>query len=173
MNLIGSYAVPLMILVIVLVGVFRVKGLFGVFTDGAKDGLKVVLKIAPSLIGLITAIEMFKTSGALDVLTFALTPIFSFLPIPPEVTPLILLRPISGSGAIALLDRMLELYGPDSSVGRVAAVMCGSSETTFYTTTMYYGSVGVKKIRHTLICALAADFCGVIISSIAVGLLFN
>lgn len=172
MTAIGSYAVPILLAVIVFAGAVRVKGSFGVFTAGAKEGLKTILNIAPSLIGLITAIEMFKASGALDMLTYALTPVCSLLPVPPQVTPLILLRPISGSGSLALLDRMLEQYGPDSTAGRVACVMCASSETTFYTTTVYFGAVGVTKIRHTLAAALAADFCGVIISSIAVNMLF-
>lgn len=170
---IGAYAVPVVILIIVITGLIRVKGVFGVFTGGAYDGLKVVLNIAPSLIGLITAVEMFKASGALDVLTYAMSPVANLLHLPQEVMPLVILRPISGSGSIALLDRILELYGPNSAAGRVACVMCGSSETTFYTSTMYFGSIGVKRIRHTLVAALIADFCAIIVSNAAVGILFG
>lgn len=169
---IGSYAVPAVICIILVAGLLRTKGLFGLFTDGAADGLKVVAKIAPTLIGLITAIEMFKASGALDVITASMRPVASIFGLPEQVMPIVLLRPISGSGTIALLDRLLSVYGPDSTVGRVACVMCGSSETTFYTTTLYYGAVGIKRIRHTLIAALIADFCSFIISSLTVYYLF-
>ena len=172
MNIIGSYAVPLVISAILIAGLFRTSGMFGQFTSGALDGMKVLMRIVPSLVGLITAVEMFKASGALDVLTFSLSPVASFLHLPKEIMPLMILRPISGGGAVAMLDRLLSSYGPNSLAGRVACVMCGSSETTFYTTTLYYGAVGVKKIRHTLVAALIADFCGMVISGIAVNLLF-
>ena len=172
MSIIGAYCAPVVICVIVLCGMFRVQGMFSVFCGGAKEGLRTVASIAPSLIGLITAVEMFKVSGALDVLTSAILPVSNILHLPQEVMPLVLLRPITGGGSIAMLDRLLDQYGANSMTGRVACVMCGSSETTFYTTALYFGSVGVKKIRHTLIAALAADLVCTILSGITVGLLF-
>ncbi|OJU13640.1 MAG: hypothetical protein BGN88_06485 [Clostridiales bacterium 43-6] len=173
MNVIGSYALPLMIAGIILLGLFRTENMFNLFLDGATDGLKTMIKIIPSLIGLITAVEMFKASGALDVMTGSLTPVANFLHIPRDVIPIAIIRPVSSGGAIAMLDKILATVGPDSMSGRIASVMCGSCETTVYTTTVYYGAVGVSKIRHTLIAAFTADFAAMIMSSVACGFIFS
>jgi spore maturation protein B len=172
MNELGAYAVPVIVGLIILCGLLRRVEVFNSFLEGAGDGLKVILALVPSLIGLITAVEMFKASGALEALTSALTPAADFLRIPPGTLPLFLLRPVSGGGSIAILNRILNAHGPDSLTGRTAAVMCGSSETTFYTVTVYFGSIGVKKLRHTVAVALIADFTAMIVSSLAVKLLF-
>ena len=169
---IGAYGVPVAVGIIILSGLLRRVEIFNVFLEGAGDGLKVMLHLAPSLIGLITAVEMFKASGALELLTGFLTPAADFLRIPSGALPLFLLRPVSGGGAIAILSKILTDYGPDSLTGRTAAVMCGSSETTFYTVTVYYGAAGIKILRHTLAAALIADFSAMIFSSLAVKLFF-
>ena len=164
MNQFAVYALPAVIGIILVLGILKVKGMFGVFTDGAAGGLKTVVSILPTLVGLITAVEMLKASGGMDVITFALRPIADVLHIPKEVLPLAILRPVSGGGAIALLDRILASSGPDSLAGRTASVLCGSSETTFYTVTVYYGAVRVKRLRHTLVAALSADLTATLVS---------
>jgi spore maturation protein B len=115
---------------------------------------------------------MFKASGALDVLTHALAPMSNAIQVPGELVPLAILRPVSGSGSLAIFENTLNTYGPDSFLGRVASVMQGSTETTFYTIAVYYGAINVQKTRHTVFCALIADFVGFIMSTLAVRLLF-
>ena len=173
MSYITAWFAPLVICVIVVTGMIRTDNVFSHFTSGATMGLKTVYSIAPSLVGLIVAVQMLKSSGAVDILTYALTPFADILHIPKDVMPLVLLRPVSGSGALAMLDRLVATAGADSISGRVASVLCASSETTFYTTTLYFSSVKIKRIRHTLIAALIADFSCTIISAITVNLFFG
>ena len=172
MNAVSLYAVPVVVGLLVLAGVIRRVPVFDVFLEGAADNIKVLVRILPSLIGLIAAVEMFRASGALELLTGLLAPLAAALRIPPETMPLALLRPVSGGGSIALLDSILKASGPDSLAGRTASVMCGSSETTFYTATLYYGSVGISRTRYTLAAALIADAAAVLFSSLAVRFLF-
>lgn len=157
-------------LVVIIIGFGAIKGLkvFDLFLDGAKDGFKTVFNITPALIGLIIAVNMLKSSGGLDVITNLLSPVSSFLGIPKEVTPLTILSPISGSGAISMFESILKDYGPDSFIGRCASVMMGSTETTFYAITLYYGSCNIKNTRHTLPSAICADLTSFIFSSKAI-----
>lgn len=157
-------------LVVIIIGFGAVKGLkvFDLFLDGAKDGFKTVFNITPALIGLIIAVNMLKSSGGLDVITNLLSPVSSFFGIPKEVTPLTILSPISGSGAISMFESILKDYGPDSFIGRCASVMMGSTETTFYAITLYYGSCNIKNTRHTLPSAICADLTSFIFSSKAI-----
>ncbi|MBR5441744.1 MAG: spore maturation protein [Clostridia bacterium] len=153
-------------------GLFKGIDVFSTFLEGAKSGFKIVLGIAPSLIALIVAIEMLKSSGALDMLCSFTAPVTRLLGIPEPLTPLTILSPISGSGSLGMFESILKDNSPDSFIGRVASVMMGSTETTFYTTTVYYGSVGIKKTRHTLPAALCADFTSFILSPRIVKLFF-
>ena len=130
-------------------------------------------QILPSLIALATAVGMLRVSGALDVLSYALSPLASLLRIPSEVVPLALLRPVSGSSAMVIFQDLLKNYHPDSYIGRVASVMMGSTETTFYTIAIYYGATRVKNIRHSLASSLTADITGFIMSAAAVRLLLG
>ena len=168
----SDFVIPLIVIFIIGFGLFKGTDVFSAFLDGAKGGLKIVLEITPSLIALITIIEMLKMSGALEVLISVTSPVAKFLKIPEALTPLTLLSPISGSGALGLFENLISEYGPDSFIGRVASIMMGSTETTFYTMTVYYGSVGVKKTRHTLPAALCADFTSFILSPQIVGMFF-
>lgn len=165
--------VPLIICLILVFGLIRGVKVFDVFIKGAKEGVLTAVKILPALIAILTAVGMFKASGALDILTHAFAPVTDFAKIPKEVLPLALLRPISGSGALAMLSDILTNFGPDSYIGRVASVMQGSTETTFYTIAVYYGAVGVTKTRYTLPASLAADLVGVVMSAFAVRLLLG
>ena len=172
MEVFGSYLIPILIALILLFGFLRKVPLFDTFLEGAKEGMKSTVSIAPALIGLITAVTMLKASGALDLFTAAIRPAAAFLGLPPEVMPLTLLRPVSGSGSIAILDQIFATCGPDSFAGRVASVMMGSTETTFYAIAVYFGAVGIKKTRHTIPAAITADTASFFISTLAVRLFF-
>lgn len=170
----AAVALPLLAAVIIIFGLIRLKSnIFGVFLQGAGDGIKTTLQIIPSLVGLVTAVEMFRSSGALDFLANSAAVVTDFLHIPPDIVPMLILRPISGSGTVALLDNLLKTCGADSLSGRMASTICASGETTFYSSTLYFGSVGTKHIRHTLIAALFADFVGITVSVITVNLFFG
>ena len=172
MEVFGSYLIPILIALILLFDFLRKVPLFDTFLEGAKEGMKSTVSIAPALIGLITAVTMLKASGALDLFTAAIRPAAAFLGFPPEVMPLTLLRPVSGSGSIAILDQIFATCGPDSFAGRVASVMMGSTETTFYAIAVYFGAVGIKKTRHTIPAAITADTASFFISTLAVRLFF-
>lgn len=171
MNQISNYIMPAIAVIIILFGLFKKVNVFDTFITGARDGLKVTYNIVPSLVGLMVSIAMLQASGVLDIITYALTPLANLLNLPPEVLPLSILRPISGSGSLALVENILSTHGPDSYVGTVASVIQGSTETTFYAVAVYYGAVGIKNTRHTLPSALAADFTGIVLSAVAVNLL--
>lgn len=165
-KIVSNYALPMVILCILIIGLYRDVKIFDVFLEGAREGITVVIKIIPPLVGLMVAIGVFRASGALDLVIYALKPITSLAGIPPEVLPLAVLRPVSGSASLAMLSDIIKTHGPDSMIGRMASTMMGSTETIFYTLTIYFGSIGVKNIRHTLIAALTADAAGVIASVI-------
>ena len=135
------------------------------FADGVRDGLRVLLGIFPSLAALLTAVYMLRASGALDALTGLLSPVLGALGIPAETAPLMLIRPFSGSGALAVAGELIAAEGPDSLAGRTAAVMLGSTETTFYVIAVYFGAAGVKKTRWAIPAALCADLTGFIAAS--------
>ena len=141
--------------------------------DGIKDGLGVLLRIFPSLVALLTAVYMLRASGALEALTAQLSPLLTLLGIPPETAPLMLLRPVSGSGALAAATELIGQYGPDSYIGRTAAVMLGSTETTFYVIAVYFGAAGIKRTRWAVPAALCADITGFAVSALAVRLLWG
>ena len=140
---------------------------------GAEEGLNVLVHILPSLIALLTAVYMFRASGAMEYLGALLAPALERVGIPPEVAPLLFIRPISGSGALAVGSEIMDSYGVDSYIGRVAAVMLGSSETTFYTVAVYYGAAGITKTRYTIPAALCADVVMFLASAFFVRLLMG
>ncbi|WP_265446814.1 spore maturation protein [Acetivibrio straminisolvens] len=158
----SSYAIPALFFVILCVGLYRGVKVYDVFLEGAKEGIDTVVRIIPPLVGLMVAVGVFRASGALDLLVYAVKPVADFLKIPTEALPMVFLRPISGSASLAMLSDIFKVHGPDSFVGRVASTFMGSTETIFYTLAVYFGAVGIKNIRHTLAAALIADFVGVI-----------
>ena len=169
----SELVVPAILCAVGVYGMSKRVDVYGALTKGAEEGLTVLLRVLPSLVGLLTAVYMFRASGAMDFLGRLLAPLLSALGIPPETAPLLLIRPISGSGALAVGSELMETYGVDSYIGRVAAVMLGSSETTFYTVALYYGSAGVTKTRYTIPAALCADFVMFLLSAAAVRLFFG
>ena len=156
----SDYLIPLLLAGAALYALCRRVDVFSALTTGAGEGLSVVLRILPPLVALLTAVYMLRSSGALELLTELLTPVLTFLGIPPETVGLLLIRPVSGSGALAVGSDIMQTYGPDSTIGRTAAVMLGSTETTFYTVAVYYGAAGIRRTRYTIPAALAADIAG-------------
>ena len=173
MDKIGVFAVPGAVLCIVLFGFLRKVPVFDAFVSGAKEGLRSSVSILPALIGLIMAVSMLSASGALDLLSSFLSPAAGFLGMPAQAMPLALIRPVSGSGATAVLSQILKDCGPDSFAGRVASVMSGSTETTFYAVAVYYGAVDIKRTRHTIPAALTGDLTACIVSALTVRLFFS
>lgn len=165
--------IPIVITALSVYGLFRRVNIFESFIEGAKEGFATVKFIAPTMIALLVAVGTLRASGALDYLAEVLRPLAQKVGFPVELVPMGLLRPVSGSGATALLTGIYESNGPDSFVGRCASVVAGSTETTFYAVSMYYGSVGITRIRHTLVSALLADFTAIIISVVTVGWLMG
>lgn len=158
----SAYAIPTILLIILTAGMYKEIKVYDIFVEGAKEGISTVLRIIPPLVGLMVAVGVFRASGALDLVVFAVKPVTDFLRIPSETVPLVFLRPISGSASLALVSDLLKTYGPDSFIGRLASTFMGSTETIFYTLAVYFGSVGIKNIRFTLIAALIADLASVI-----------
>lgn len=169
----SSCVLPVLLSATAIYGMGRKVDVYGALTHGAEEGLTVLLHIIPALIGLLTAVSMFRASGALDWFSDFFAPILNFFGIPPETTPMMLIRPVSGSGALAVASDLILAHGPDSYEGRVAAVMLGSTETTFYTIAVYFGSAGIVRTRHTIPAALAADLTGFLASALAVRLFFG
>lgn len=173
MSALSHWIVPVILSCIFLYGLIKGVNVFDTFLSGAREGLSTTFQIIPALVLLLTAVSMFKVSGALDLLTELLSPLTNLIGAPSEILPLALLRPISGSGAMVIFRDILQNYGPDSLIGRIASVMEGSTETTFYTIAVYYGATGIKKTRHSLPSALCADLAGMIMSVITVRLLLD
>ena len=167
-----NYIMPCVFALIIVYGLIKKVKVFDVFVNGAKDGIKTMYNIAPTLIGLIVSVEMLKSSGALDMLCDFVSPVTQFFGFPKELLPLALLRPVSGGGSTALLTQTLKDNDPDSFVSRCACVIAGATETTFYAITMYYSAIKKTKIRHTLFASLMADFTAIVFSVLCVNLFF-
>ena len=168
----SSLLVPALLSVTAVAGLGRRINVYDTLVDGAREGLSVSIRILPSLVGLLAAVYMFRASGAMDFLAELLSPVLELAGIPPETAALLLIRPVSGGGALAVGSDLMAQYGPDSYIGRVTAVMLGSTETTFYTIAIYFGSAGIRKTRYAVPAALAADLTGFIAAAFAVRLFF-
>ena len=160
-----DYLIPMIFLLCALLTLRKKENAYDLMLHGAADGLQLMVSILPALILLLTAVSMFRASGAAELLSHLLSPLFSFFGIPPETALLVLIRPISGSAALAVGADLMVAYGVDSQIGRTVAVMLGSTETTFYTISVYFGSAGIQKTRYTIPAALFADFAGFLMAS--------
>ena len=169
----AEYIVPLILAVTALAALRKRENAYDILTDGAKEGFRMLLTIAPSLVVLLSAVGMLRASGALESFSRLLSPALEFVGIPPETVLLLLVRPLSGSAALAVGAELMAVHGPDSLIGRTAAVMLGSTETTFYTVSVYFGACGVKKTRYAIPAALIADFMGFLAASWTVKLFFT
>jgi len=168
-----SLVIPVCTAIIILWGIYKKTDIFGEFVKGAAENLKVSAELLPTLIALVTAVGMFKASGAMGLITSASSQLFESIGFPPQCLPLALMRPVSGSGALAVYESIISDCGADSLAGKVASVMLGSTETTFYTLAVYYSAAGIKKTRHTLAASLTGDIAGFVFSVLTVNLLLR
>lgn len=167
-----DYVVPMLLLLCAVTVLRKQEDTYSLLLDGGAQGLKLLISLVPTLIILLTAVTMLRASGAMELISSFLTPFFRIFGIPPETAMLVLIRPISGSAALAVGADLMAQYGVDSPVGRTAAVMLGSTETTFYTISVYFGAAGIKKTRYTVPAALIADLTGFLMASLSVRLFY-
>ena len=167
-----DYLIPLLLLGVSLAALRKRENAYDLLLEGAGEGLTLLKQILPALVLLLTAVHMLRASGAVELLSRRLSPLFHCFGIPPETAILILVRPISGSAALAVGAELMQHYGVDSAIGRTAAVMLGSTETTFYTISVYFGAAGIKRTRYAIPAALIADFTGFWVASLSVRLLY-
>ena len=173
MELFFTMVVPLTITGVALYGLGRGVDVYDALVQGAGGGLEVLLRIFPALVGLMTAVAMLRASGALELAAEALAPMLGRVGLPAQLLPLMLVRPISGSAALGVGAELIQTYGPDSQLGRTAAVMLGSTETTFYTIAVYFGAVGITRTRYAVPAALCADLTGFLAAAWAVRVCFS
>lgn len=164
LNAVARFAVPAVITFIIVLGIWKNVNVYSCFLEGAKEGLSISVGILPPIIGLLFAIGMFRASGALEVIINLIKPVTEFLKIPSEILPFALMRPVSGSGSLAMATDIFKTYGTDSFAGRVASVMMGSTETTFYTLAVYFGATKVTDTRYTLKCSVLGDVVSLVLS---------
>ena len=165
--------IPLLIGIILLYGTYKRIPTYESFVEGGKEGIKIAVSIIPFLVGMLVAISIFRASGALDALMNWLRPLMKSMGVPAEIVPLLIIRPISGTAALGMTSDLIAVYGPDSFIGRLASVLQGSTDTTFYVLTVYFGAVGIRKMGDALKVGLLADVVGIIVSILVVGLIFG
>ena len=162
----SNYLIPLLLLLTSLLVLHKKENVYDTLLTGAAEGLRLLLSLIPALILLMCAVTMLRASGAMAWISRFLSPVFSFFGIPSETAMLVLIRPFSGSGALAVGTELMATYGADSTIGRTAAIMLGSTETTFYAISVYFGAAGIQKTRYTVPAALIADFTGFFMASL-------
>lgn len=173
LNFISSWIIPLFILCVILIGEIKGVKVYDAFIRGAKEGLKTGIRLFPFFLAIFGALAVFRTSGALNFISSLLSPLAKFLGIPPEIFPLGLLKPLSGSGSLGYMSEIINQQGPDSLLGLMASVVGGSTETTFYVITVYLGSIGISRHRHTVTMGIAADIVSFLVAVISSRLFFR
>lgn len=168
-----AFLVPGLLALAAVWGLVKGVDVYRALAEGAMEGLKVLLRIFPALVGLLTAVYMLRSSGLLEAAGQVLAPLLGLLGIPREVIALLVVRPVSGSAALGVGAELIEQYGPDSAIGRTAAVMLGSTETTFYTVAVYFGGAGIRRSRYAIPAALCADLTGFVVAAWAVSVMFH
>lgn len=163
-NYISSAAIPIVMVIIIIYGLLEKNKVYDTFVDGAKEGMEIVIKLFPTLLGIFVAVGVLRSSGVLDFIIKMISPITNVLNIPGEIMPLAIVRPISGSASTAVATDIISKYGVDSKIGLIASTIMGSTETTFYTIAIYTSAVGVKKIKFVLTAALIGDIVGMLTS---------
>ncbi|MGD6804092.1 spore maturation protein [Rossellomorea vietnamensis] len=170
---ISLWLIPMLIGIILLYGTFKKVPTYESFVDGGKEGIKIAVSIIPFLIGMLVAITIFRASGALEYFVSLIEPVLHAIGIPADIVPLAIIRPISGTAALGMVSDLLAVHGPDSFIGRLASVLQGSTDTTFYVLTVYFGAVGIKKMGDALKVGLLADLIGIIAAIVIVTLMFS
>ncbi|PWA12409.1 spore maturation protein [Pueribacillus theae] len=169
---ISIWLIPSLIAFILLYGTYKKVPTYEAFVEGGKEGIKIAVQLIPFLVGMLVAISVFRASGAMEALVELLSPLLLLIGVPAEVVPLALMRPISGTGALAITTDLIATHGPDSFIGRLASTMQGSTDTTFYILTVYFGAVGIKKMGDSVKVGLLADLVGIVASIIIVTIVF-
>jgi len=170
---ISIWMIPLVILTVLIVALYKRVPAYEMFVEGGKEGINIAISLLPFLVGMIVAINILRSSGALDAFILFISPLLNWLGIPAEIVPLALIRPISGTAALSVTTELIQNYGPDSFIGRLASTMQGSTDTTLYIITIYFGAVGIKRIRYALKVGLLADLLGIMASIIIVSIVFT
>ncbi|OPH60870.1 spore maturation protein [Paenibacillus ferrarius] len=171
-SLISAWAIPIMIVFIPLYAAYKKVPVYESFVDGAKEGFDTAIKIIPHLVGMMVAISVFRASGAMDLLLGWMHPLFDRLGVPTEVLPLAILRPITGAGSLAFTTDLIEQFGPDSMIGRIASTVQGSTDTTLYVITVYFGAIGIRKASYALKVGLISDLVGFVASIVICYMVF-
>ena len=172
MNNISNYIIPIIVLIIVLYALKKRVDIYDTFIDGTKESFDMTLKVFPNLLAMVFGVNIFLKSGVLDFIFNNLKPIFSYINVQIEILPMAIMRPISGSASLAILNNLFLNYGPDSFIGTVASIIQGSTDTTFYVLTLYFGSIGIKKIRYAMWAGLFSDLVGIVTAIILGNVLF-
>lgn len=172
-DLVATYTIPFILAFVPLYGLYKKVDILESFIAGATEALGLVARIVPYIVAIFVSISIFRASGALELLTSLLRPVLDFVGIPGEVLPLAIIRPLSGNGSLAIMTELLTQWGPDSFIGRLASTMQGSTDTTFYVLSLYFGSVGILKTRHALAVGLAADAAGFVASAVLIKSMFG
>ena len=168
-----NYLIPIIVIIILIYGLYKKVDIFDTFLLGVKEGLKSSINLFPTIFAMIIAINLLTRSGFILDITKILTPLFNKISFPAEILSLAILRPISGSASLSMLSEILSIYGPDSFIGRVASVMQGSTDTTIYIISLYFASIGVKKIKYSLVVGLLSDLISIILSVVIVTIIFG
>lgn len=172
MNNISNYIIPIIVLIIILYALKKRVDIYDTFIDGTKESFDMTLKVFPNLLAMVFGVNIFLKSGVLDFIFNNLKPIFSYINVQIEILPMAIMRPISGSASLAILNDIFLNYGPDSFIGTVASIIQGSTDTTFYVLTLYFGSIGIKKIRYAMWAGLFSDLVGIVAAIILGNVLF-
>lgn len=170
---ISTWLIPCFILLVLIVSTWRKVPTYEVFVEGGKEGVKLAFSLLPFLLGMIVSIAILRSSGALEAFVHFISPFLSSIGIPPEIVPLALVRPISGTAALGMTSELIATHGPDSFLGRLASTMQGSTDTTLYILTIYFGAIGIKKMRYALKVGLIADLVGILASILIVTIVFK
>lgn len=172
MTLISNLIIPLLVLLIIIYGIRKKTNIYDEFLEGSKESFSMTVKIFPCMLAMILGINIFLKSGILDFFMNLISPLFEYIKVPIQALPMMIMRPISGSSTLAIINNIFIDYGPDSLIGRLCSVIQGSTDTTLYVITLYFGSIGIKKIRYALWAGLFADLVGITASIIIVNFFF-
>lgn len=167
-----NFIIPVIVSFILLYGLYKKIDIYDTFLEGVKEGLSMALRIFPTMFAMVISVDIFVKSNLISDLTSCIEPVLQALHFPGELLPLAIMRPISGSSSLIIMNDILKTYGPDSYLGRVASVLQGSTDTTIYILSLYFSSIGIKKIKYSLVVGLLADLCAVILSILVINLLF-
>lgn len=168
----SNLIIPLLVLIIITYGYIKKVDIYDTFIEGVKESFSMIGNLFPTFLAMILAVNLFINSGVLNYILSLISPIFRHLNIPIEVLPLAIIRPISGSASLAYLNNIYATFGPDSFIGFLGSVMQGCTDTTFYVISLYFGSIGIKKIKYSMFAGLMADLIGIIASTIIVNMIF-